>query len=126
MLIQKKRITAADDLPPVDDTIVEGPDAGEPAAGDVDVAPEATELLFETEDVAELLAQATGEPVEVETDDETEDVIFRVGDSELVASPEGNEEIVEAYVPKKKKPVQASTSTKRRPGTKVVRKLPRK
>ncbi len=42
---------------------------------DVVVEPEATDLLFESEDVAELLAEVTQQPVEVTADD-SEAVIF--------------------------------------------------
>ena len=86
---------------------------------EVEIAPEATELLFETEDVAEIVAEATGEPVEVEV---TEDIVeFTVGEGEEAAvftiEPEGDEEILEAstrVLRKGRKPVKASTRTARR------------
>ena len=65
---------------------------------EIEVAPEATELLFETEDVAEIVAEATGETVAVEVVDEG--VEFTVGEGEEAAvftvEPEGDEEILEA------------------------------
>lgn len=96
MYIQKRRITANTDV-------------------DVDVAPEATDLLFEAEDVAEILAEATGNDVVVETNDETDEVIFTVGDEDFTVTPEGDEEILEAStrVLRGKKTVSASTRTRR-------------
>lgn len=96
MYIQKKRIYAddeiMDDMPAVDDMPADMPeDMGE---GEVDVAPEAAELLFEAEDVAELVAEVSGEPVEVTVDDDT--VTFAVGEAEFVVEPEGDEEVLEA------------------------------
>ena len=38
--------------------------------GVVDVAPEASDLLFEAEDVAELVAEVTGQDVEVAVDED--------------------------------------------------------
>lgn len=110
MFIQKRRITANED---------------------VDVAAEAADLLFETEDVAELLAEVTNEVVEVETDGE--DVVFSVGEDVYTVTPEGDEEILESSRRNfrnkrtvsatrkvaKKAPVKAST---RRPVKKSVRK----
>lgn len=76
MVIYSKRSTKAikaddeldveDELPEVEDT-------------DVEVSPEATELLFETEDVAQLLAEVTQKPVDVDTTDDGESVEFTVG-----------------------------------------------
>lgn len=101
----------------------------------VEVAPEATDLLFEAEDVAELVAEVTGEAVEVATD--ADEVIFTVGDTDFAVSPEGDEEVLEAStkvigkkavkasqgraVKRPAKQVQASTSTR-----KVIRKIPAK
>lgn len=59
-----------------------------------EIAPEATELVFETEDVAELVAEITGEDVEV-TADENE-VTFTVGDTDFTVEAEGGEEVLEA------------------------------
>ena len=95
MFIQRKRIVADEEL---DTTPV--------ATADVD--PEATDLLFEAEDVAELVAEVTGEPVEVTVEDDS--VKFAVGDDEFRVEPEGDEEILEAVrLPRKKRAVAAST-----------------
>lgn len=95
MFIQRKRIVADEEL---DTTPV--------ATADVD--PEATDLLFEAEDVAELVAEVTGEPVEVTVEDDS--VKFAVGDDEFRVEPEGDEEILEAVrLPRRKKAVAAST-----------------
>jgi methyl-accepting chemotaxis protein len=77
-------------------------------AGEVEVAPEATDLLFEAEDVAELIAEVTGEDVAVEVDDDK--VTFEVADDTFEVVPEGDEEILEASrkVLKGKKSVKAS------------------
>ena len=45
---------------------------------DTEVAPEASELLFEADDVAELVAEVTGEDVTVEADEDK--VEFTVGE----------------------------------------------
>ena len=64
-----KRVTAGDELdtevmePEMDEDVVDDtPDADE----DVNVAPDATDLLFEAEDVAQLVAEVTGQPVDVD------------------------------------------------------------
>ena len=55
----RRRVVKAEDELDVDDTpMPEG-------EGDVSVDPEATDLLFEAEDVAQLVAEVTGEDVEV-------------------------------------------------------------
>lgn len=65
----------ADDEVMVDDTMPE------------DVA---SDLLFEADDVAELLSEVTGEEVGVDADEDT--VIFTVGDDEYTIEAEGDEE----------------------------------
>lgn len=113
MMLHKRRIVANDEIDqelPVDDTMdVEDAPGGE----NVDVEEEATDLLFETEDVAQLLAEATGEDVDVTVDDETNEVSFGVGDNEFTVTPEGDEEILEARRMPKKAAVKANTRTKR-------------
>ena len=81
--------------------------------GTVDVAPEATELVFETEDVAQLVAEVTGEDVEVEADEDS--VVFTVGDFDYTVEPEGDEEILEAStkVLRGKRPVRAASRARR-------------
>jgi len=66
-------------------------DAG--AEGDVNVDAAASELLFEAEDVAELVSEVAGLPVDVTVDED--EVTFTVGDDEYTVTPEGDEEIVE-------------------------------
>lgn len=74
----------------------------------VEIDPNATDLLFEAEDVAELVAEVTGEDVEVAVDEDA--VVFTVGEDEFTVTPEGDEEILEASrkVLKGKKAVRAS------------------
>lgn len=85
------------------------------AAEDVDVTPEASELLFQAEDVAQLVAEVTDEDVAVDTDDTTDAVVFTVGDDEYTVEPEGDEEILEASTRPsvRKRTVSASTRTGR-------------
>ena len=49
---------------------------------EVNVAPEATDLLFEAEDVADLVVEITGQPVEVTADGDA--VTFAIGEGETV------------------------------------------
>lgn len=83
--------------------------------GTVEVAPEATELVFEAEDVAQLVAEVTGQDVEVEADENS--VVFTVGNYDYTVEPEGTEEILESStkVLRGKRPVRAASRT-RRPG----------
>ena len=83
----------------------------------VDVAPEASDLLFEAEDVAELVAEVTGEDVAVTADNDV--VTFEVGDDEFVVEAEGDEEILEST----RKPLKGKKSVKA--SRKVVRKARR-
>lgn len=108
----------------------------EEEAGVVDVADEATELLFETEDVAQLIAEVTGEDVEVSTDDETEEVEFAVGDEVFTITPDEDIEDVEssrkikrslkrvsASRQRSSRAVKASTKRAARPAKKSVRRI---
>lgn len=107
MVIYSKRSTKAiqaddeldveDELPEVEDT-------------DVEVSPEATELLFETEDVAQLLAEVTQQPVDVDTADDGESVEFTVGKDVYTVESEGNEEVLESVRKpfKRKKAIKSS------------------
>ena len=83
--------------------------------GSAIVAPEASELLFEAEDVADLLAEVTGEDVEVTVDDEESNVEFAVGEDVYTVTPEEDAEILEAVRRplKNKKAVSASKSIRR-------------
>lgn len=107
MVIYSKRSTKAikaddeldveDELPEVEDT-------------DVEVSPEATELLFETEDVAQLLAEVTQQPVDVDTTDDGESVEFTVGKDVYTVESEGDEEVLESVRKpfKRKKAIKSS------------------
>lgn len=101
-----KTVNAAEEV----EEIVEAPEGIEEPEVDVEVAPEATELLFETEDVAELIAEVTDSEVVVDVDDDTEEITFTVDDVPYVVEPEGDEEILETSrrVLKGKKAVKAS------------------
>lgn len=97
---------------------------------EVNVAPEATDLLFEANDVAELVAEVTGEAVEVEADDST--VTFTVGEDQFTVEAEGDEEVLEATRRPLKNKRAVSATTRRTPGRKApvkssrtVRKVPR-
>ncbi len=86
----------------------------EPSEGGVDVAPEASDLLFEAEDVAELVAEVTGEEVAVTVDEDA--VSFEVGDDVFTVEPEGDEEVLESTrIKRNKKSVKASKVLRRRP-----------
>ena len=82
---------------------------------EIDVAPEATELLFEAEDVAQVVAEATGEDVAVDVTDEG--VEFTVGEGEeadvIFVEPDGDEEILESSTQIRKRSVKASTRAAR-------------
>lgn len=99
MFIQKKKITAGED---------------------VNVESEAMDLLFEAEDVAELVAEITGEAVDVTADDDA--VVFSVAGDDFTVTPEGNEEVLEtARRPFRNK--KAVSATTRRPGRPAARKV---
>ena len=102
MYIQRRRIVADSEI---DETINDTPVNDE----DVAIDPEASDLLFEAEDVAELVAEVTGQAVDVTVDDDQ--VTFAVGEDEYTVEPEGDEEIVESArrIPSRKRKVAAST-----------------
>lgn len=80
---------------------------------EVEVAPEATELLFEAEDVAELVAEVTGEDVAVEVAENG--VEFTVGEDIITVEPEGDEELLEAATSvRRRNKVQASAKAHKR------------
>ena len=97
--LQRRAIKADDEL----DDIPAPADEDLPAPADVDapvdeepeviVDDEAAELLFEAEDVAQLIAEVTELPVEVTVDDE--EVKFAIGNDEYTVTAEGDEEVVE-------------------------------
>lgn len=101
-----------DDAPVVDDV--------EDEVEDVEIAPEATELLFEVEDVAELVAEVTGEDVTVDADENV--VEFTIGDDEVyTVEPDDDAELVES-AKDCRKPVKAS----RRVAKRSIRKTSRR
>lgn len=107
MVIHRKRSTKAikaDDELDVEDELPEVEDF------DVEVSPEATELLFETEDVAQLLAEVTQQPVDVDTADDGESVEFTVGKDVYTVESEGDEEVLESVRKpfKRKKAIKSS------------------
>lgn len=88
----------------------------ETEAPEAEVAPEATELLFETEDVAQLLAEVTDEDVTVDVDDDTDEIVFTVADEEYTVAPDGEEELLEASTRiMGKKRVSAASKLRKRP-----------
>lgn len=80
----------------------------------VNVDPEASDLLFEAEDVAELIAEVTGKDVAVTAEEDS--VVFEVGDDQFTVDAEGDEEILEATRKplRGKRPVKASRRITRR------------
>ena len=76
--------------------------------GGVVVEDSAEGLLFEVQDVAQVIAEITGEEVEVSTDDETDEIEFAVGDSVYTITPDGDEEEVVSSRQISKRPVRAS------------------
>lgn len=80
----------------------------------INVAEEATDLLFEAEDVAELLAEVSGQDVAVTADEDA--VTFEVGDDVYTVEAEGDEEILESTRVNRagRKPVRASRRVTRR------------
>lgn len=102
---KRRRVTAGEDM------------------GGTTVAPEAQELLFEAEDVAELVAEVTGEPVEVTTEEDGA-VTFGVGDDEYTVEAEGTEEVLESRrLPRRSKVAASTQRGAGRRGT-TVRKYP--
>lgn len=106
--VARRNIRANDEL--IEDDIIEEDAAVEPV---VDVAPEASDLLFEAEDVAELVAEVTGEEVAVTADEDA--VVFEIGDTEYTVEAEGDEEILESTKVKRagRKAVKASRKVTR-------------
>ena len=89
---RNRRIVAEDEF--IDDVVVDEKVDDVEEVAEVEVEPEAYGLLFEAEDVAELVAEITETPVEVTVDDDA--VTFAVGEDEFTVTPEGDEEILEA------------------------------
>lgn len=105
---RNRKVTAADE--PMEEEVLD------------DVAVEETDLLFEAADVAELLAEVTGESVDVTVQDDGESVDFAIGDDVYTIQAEGDEEILETSrrALAGKRTVSASSRT-RRPGSRNVK-----
>lgn len=105
--------------------------ANEDVDTNVSVAPEATELVFEAEDVAELVAEVTSQDVEVVADEDA--VTFTVGDMDYTVEADGQEEVMEATRRplRGKRPVRASRNVRgrrvvsSRSGSRTVRRIQR-
>jgi hypothetical protein len=109
-LRRRSRVMADEDVEVDDVEDFENFDEGGEA--DVDVAPEASELLFEAQDVAELIAEVTEKPVEVNADEDT--VVFSVDGVEFTVEADGNEEeVMESRRIRNKKSVRASRAIRR-------------
>lgn len=78
---------------------------------DTDVAPEAADLLFEAEDVAELIAEVTGEDVNVEADETA--VTFEVAGETYTCEAEEDDEVVESSTRMRRGSRRISASTRR-------------
>lgn len=84
---------------------------------------ETSDLLFEADDVADLVAEVTGEEVTAEPAADGESVVFTVGDEEYTVEAEGGEEILEARRARKNsKSIKASSKAH---SGRVIRKIPR-
>lgn len=121
MFIRKRRIVAEDELD-AQMTPVEAP-VEEEDAGEVNIEPAATELLFETDEVAQLVAEVAGQDVDVTVDDETGETIFAVGEDEFTVTPDEDVEVLESTRKplRDKRTIKASTKRPaRRPATKTV------
>lgn len=87
---------------------------------ETEVAPEASDLLFEVEEVAQLVAEITGEDVAVEADEST--VTFDVAGETFTCEAEDDAEEVEAS--RKiagRRPVKASSTVPNRARKPVAR-----
>lgn len=90
------------------------------AGEEVDVTPEASEILFQADDVADVIAEVTGEDVSADiADEETGAVEFTVGDPDngdsYIVEPDGDEEEVESATKcaPRKRAVKSSTNRNR-------------
>ena len=94
---------------------------GRRVMAETEIADEATELLFEVEEVAELIANVTGEDVEVTADGDTAE--FAVGEDVFTVEAEDTTEVLESRcIRKSAKRVSASAKAKR-PIGRTVRKI---
>ena len=125
MLIRSKKKIVADD------EIMEKP--VDQVAYDVDVEPSAAEMLFEAEDVADILAEVTGQPITVEVADDASQCVIGVGDDEFTIDAEDAEQINEAAPVPEEEPVAESKKIRGKAvqaasklGGKVIKRVPSK
>lgn len=125
MLIRSKKKIVADD------EIMEQP--VDQVADDVDVEPAAAEMLFEAEDVADILAEVTGQPITVEVADDASQCVIGVGEDEFTIDAEDAEEINEAEPVPEEEPVAESKKIRGKAvrassklGGKVIKRVPSK
>lgn len=83
-----------------------------PVKADTNVDSAASDLLFEAEDVAQLVAEITGEDVEVSADEN--EVTFEVAGESYTCEAEGDEEVLEASV-RARKPLRKVAASSRKP-----------
>ena len=116
--LQRRSVKADDEI--IEDIPAPAEDAPVAEEAEVTVDAGASELLFEAEDVAELIAEVTDTPVDVTVDEDQ--VVFTVGDDEYTITPEGNEEIVEESrrVRRSARSVKAGRRMVRRPSARRV------
>ena len=98
-----RRVVADEQIDEVEDVDINDEDTD-----GVSVESSAEGLLFEVQDVAQVIAEITGQDVEVSTDDETDEVEFAVGDEVYTITPDGDEEEVVSSRQISKRPVRAS------------------
>lgn len=125
MLIRSKKKIVADD------EIMEQP--VDQVADDVDVEPSAAEMLFEAEDVADILAEVTGQPITVEVADDASQCVIGVGEDEFTIDAEDAEQINEAEPVPEEEPVAESKKIRGKAvrassklGGKVIKRVPSK
>ena len=125
MLIRSKKKIVADD------EIME--QSVDQVADDVDVEPSAAEMLFEAEDVADILAEVTGQPITVEVADDASQCVIGVGEDEFTIDAEDAEQINEAEPVPEEEPVAESKKIRGKAvrassklGGKVIKRVPSK
>ena len=126
MLIRNKKKIVADD------EIMEKP-VDQVADDEVAVEPAAAEMLFEAEDVADILAEVTGQPITVEVADDASQCVIGVGEDEFTIDAEDAEQINEAEPAPKEEPVAESKKIRGKAvkassklGGKVIKRIPSK
>lgn len=118
--VKHSRLVADDEvLEPMDEEIFDEEvveDAPVDEEPEVEVEEEAAELLFDTNDVADLVAEVTGEDVTVAVDTESDEVVFTVAETDYTVTPDEDVEIVTSVaIPRRRRPVSASAMAARRP-----------